>query len=373
MSSVSPIIAIVLALGAIEGLAYWWMNPPPAATGEPVLAYRPSRSVGVSPTSEMPKATDKELSVVRGRLSEKEMSEQDESAPTAPDSSSSTAHRSPITDHFSTAHAVLSAEALAKEDGDKSAGCVNPALPVPTDHSPTFTPLPALYRQAAPMLRCSGGEVLRVDTADDNLTLHLAWFEWDGTDTGSVLEAFRHMPEACMGSIGMKLVSKEKPIPYTVGLALRAGPLAANGAESQATGIVDRRSEIVDDPAFSSDPKSTIHDPQPARSGDGRRQSTISLLFDHTIFREPGASGLVPPVHSFRAVWVAGMHQADARRGIGGRELDRLRGIRLKAAATRYRPPRACVVQGTVRGALSADAAWRAFEQHMLRDLTLQR
>ncbi|MFZ9938472.1 MAG: hypothetical protein ACO3JG_15650, partial [Luteolibacter sp.] len=65
------------------------------------------------------------------------------------------------------------------------------------------------------MLRCSDGEVFRVDTPE-NLSLHLAWFEWNDTDTGSVLEAFRHMPEACLGSIGMKLVSKEKPIRFQV-------------------------------------------------------------------------------------------------------------------------------------------------------------
>ena len=100
------------------------------------------------------------------------------------------------------------------------------------------------------MLRCSSGQVFLV-RPNDSLTLHCAFFEWDGTDTGSVLEAFRHMPEACMGSIGMQLVSKEKPIPYTVGLDRRAGRDVANGAESE------RRSQGAGD----RDPSSVVRDP----------------------------------------------------------------------------------------------------------------
>ena len=84
------------------------------------------------------------------------------------------------------------------------------------------------------MLRCTGGQVLHTQL-DNTIGLHLAFFEWDGADTGSVLEAFRHMPEACMGSIGMTFVSKEKSISYPVG-------------------------------------------------GE-------TLIFDHTIFREPGKGG----------------------------------------------------------------------------------
>ena len=94
-----------------------------------------------------------------------------------------------------------------------------------------------------------------------------------------------------------------------------------------------------------------------------------------TIFEEPDGtdSPLRTPIHSFRAVWVSGLHDTDARRGIGGRELDRLRAIRLKSAIDRYRPGHARVIHGTVRGALNSADAWQAFEQHMLRHLTLQR
>jgi hypothetical protein len=33
------LIFILVALGAIEGLAYWWMNPSPAGLGQPVLTW----------------------------------------------------------------------------------------------------------------------------------------------------------------------------------------------------------------------------------------------------------------------------------------------------------------------------------------------
>ena len=53
MSSPASILAtIVLALGAVEATAYWWMHPAPAGRGQPVLVYHPSRSAGVSPASQ---------------------------------------------------------------------------------------------------------------------------------------------------------------------------------------------------------------------------------------------------------------------------------------------------------------------------------
>ena len=167
------------------------------------------------------------------------------------------------------------------------------------------------------MLRCTGGQVFHAEL-DDTQGLHLAFFEWDDADTGSVLEAFRHMPEACMGSIGMTLVSKEKPVRYAVG--------------------------------------------------------SETLVFDHTIFREAGKGGglatLAPPIHAFRAVWVAGMANANARQGIGGDEFDHLRTIRLKSALSRFRPSHARVIQGAVRGIANPDLAWEAFEEAMLNDLS---
>ena len=149
MRPLLTILAVLLALGSVEGLAWWWMNPAHAETAEPVLTFRP------------------------GIVSE------------------STPAPSP-----------------------------NPQSPI-SNLSSSPTPLPEIYRQAAPMLRCTSGQVFHVQI-HETASLHGAFFEWDGTDTGSVLEAFRHMPEACLGSIGMQLVSKEKPIPFQVGLNHRA-------------------------------------------------------------------------------------------------------------------------------------------------------
>jgi hypothetical protein len=275
-----PLIAATLfGLVAVEGLAYWWMHPAPAAVNPRVLTWQPQ--VG-------------------------------QNRPPGPPS----AHG-----------ADRDAEALAADNSESGA---NPQLTVPNapvaggsspppPRVPAFSlsPLPDVYAAAAPMLRCSNGQVFFAKSAD-SLSLHLAFFTWDHTDAGSVLEAFRHLPEACMGSIGMELVATEPPLTYHV---------------------------------------------------DG-----TALTFDHTVFREPGQGGgrgfPAPLVHSFRAVWVADLPGADARQGIFGKPFEQLRRIRLQCALTRYRPAHACVIQGTVHGAPNSAAAWQAFESAMLTHLT---
>ncbi len=187
--------------------------------------------------------------------------------------------------------------------------------------SPPFTtiPLPEIYAKSAPMLRCSSGLVNYAKFSETS-GIHLAFFEWNGTDTGSVLEAFRHVPEACMGSIGMILVSNEKPIEYKVG--------------------------------------------------------NETLLFEHTVFREPSQGGGAalgsPLIHAFRAVWVAGLGDPRGIEGLHGTDHDPLRTIRLKSAVNRFRPAHARVIQGAVRGILNADLAWQAFEDAMLKDLRME-
>ena len=413
-------LATFLALGAIEGLAWWWMNPAPTDPGEPVLAYRPEIRGQVSVGRDPARAAH--LSpAARNADGEPEIRGQEEAPASAPGPAQGSSPNPQSTIH----------------NHQSEISSSSPNLQSPISNLSSFTPLPEIYRQAAPMLRCTSGQVFHVKISD-TASLHGAFFEWDGTDTGSVLEAFRHMPEACMGSIGMQLVSKEKPIPYTVGLALRAGRDSANGEQSQGIAnspahstpstfgvgsskfdvpsanaaaqgtssssnqklsilnlsrqsaaatdhqssiqlrsqgaeIVDSGSEIVDEndlPSFSVSslhPQSTIHNPR----------STISLLFDHTVFRDPGQSANpllpAPLVHAFRAVWVSGIPSADARKGLDGQEFDQLRTIRLKAALTRFRPTHARVVQGAVRGMHSPQAAWQTFEQHMLRNLTFER
>lgn len=179
--------------------------------------------------------------------------------------------------------------------------------------------LPDVYQQSAPKLRCTSGEVYYREL-DDGTRLNLAFFEWQRTDAGSVLEAFRHMPEVCLGSVGMKLVSKEPSVHFQV--------------EGQ------------------------------------------TITFDHTVFQDPGQGGEqvigTPLVHSFRGIWVAGMVNADARGTIQGDAVERLRAIRFKCAADRFRPPYACVIQGAIRGTISSEAAWEAFEKTMLQGMTFE-
>jgi hypothetical protein len=279
---VAILLAIALALGATEAMAWWWMHPAPAGLGQPVLCYRPSRSAGVPPASH----------------------------------SSNSANRQPPTDNSSPASDLRPPASDSSSSIQHSKSKIkNPAAA----NDRRYTPLPEIYAKSAPMLRCSSGQVFRVQL-DDGIGLHLAFFEWDGTDTGSVLEAYRHMPEACLGSLGMSLVSTEPSILYQVG-------------------------------------------PE-------------TLSFDHTVFRDPGQGGgaLTPDsqVHAFRAVWVAGVASANARAGLGGDSFRNLRTIRLKSAMTRFRPAHACVIQAAVRGAVSPESAWHAFESAMLVDLAFE-
>ncbi|MBC7980446.1 MAG: hypothetical protein H7Y36_07780, partial [Armatimonadetes bacterium] len=275
-----PILGVIVCLlGAVEATAHWWMHPAPAGINQPVLVYRPGGG--------------EQLAVGGEQL--------------AGGGERPTANGQPPTDSSSTS-------------SSSPASSSEPSTINSQPSTSSLTPLPEVYKQAAPMLRCTTGQVFHAQL-DDGVGLHLAFFEWNNTDTGSVLEAFRHMPEACMGSIGMKLVSREKSIRYPIG--------------------------------------------------------SETLVFDHTIFREPGKGGgvaaaLGPQVHAFRAVWVADLSAADAREGIGGDEFDRLRTVRLKSALSRFSPSHARVIQGAVRGAANGEAAWQAFESAMLKDLKFQ-
>lgn len=178
-----------------------------------------------------------------------------------------------------------------------------------------WRPLPEVYRKAAPMLRCTDGRTVFVRTPE-GVTLNLSFFEWLGTDTGSVLEAFRHVPEICLGSVGLQLVANEPALTHRV---------------------------------------------------DGR-----PLVFEHQVFREPGDLGGLPTslIHSFRAVWVSGSDHDARKLAIDSRQ--RLRAIRLECAVKRERPPYACVVQGAVRGALTGEAAWEAFQREMLQGMKFE-
>lgn len=231
----------------IEGLAWWWMHPAAAGQGEPVLVYRPQSS-GEPP----------------GRVQIWTM--------------------------------TLNCQA---------------GIPLPIQNSKsTLTPLPEIVARSMPSLRCSAGTAARMDQ-EDGISVHLAFFEWELADSTNVLEAFKHLPDQCMGSIGMTLTGYASPRSYQVG-------------------------------------------------GE-------ALSFDHTIFHDP--RGVV--VHAFKGTWVSGAANLLGDGLRGGAE--QWRQIRWKAAIKRFRPAHARVAQGAVRGITNPDLAWQAFQKAMLNDLKFEK
>jgi hypothetical protein len=184
-----------------------------------------------------------------------------------------------------------------------------PRRPVAAAAAPVRTPLPEIVSRSIPSLRCSTGAAAKLDYPDGSI-IHLAFFEWDAADSTNVLEAFRHLPEECMGSIGMTLVAKLPP--------------------------------------------------RTARVGD------TSLSFDHTVFRDPAGV----PIHAFKSVWVSGAASLIGPDFRGGGE--QWRQIHWLAALHRFRPAHARVTQGAVHRIASPDAAWEAFETAIVPDLEMQ-
>ena len=113
-----------------------------------------------------------------------------------------------------------------------------------------------------------------------------------------------------MGSIGLTLLSKEKPLAYTV-----AGEI---------------------------------------------------LWFDHTSFRDPRGG----TIHAFKGTWVSGARNLIGNGFRGGG--DQWREICWRSALKRFHPAYARVAQGAVRGIPNPDLAWQAFEDAMLKDLKFQ-
>lgn len=180
-----------------------------------------------------------------------------------------------------------------------------PVFPEPVGN-PSFSPLPKLYLEVKPSLHCSSGWMGNLGSTEP--VVRMGWFEWDETGTVSTLEAFKHLPEECMGAAGMNL---EK-----------------------------------------------IH---PARSiGEGSRK----LIFDSTLFRPHGGS---TSIHVFKCVWVSGWEGVSLRDNALGstNKLDR-RQLRIDAAKGRFRPPRARVLLVSVTGLPTEELAWRWAEKHAL-------
>ncbi len=164
-----------------------------------------------------------------------------------------------------------------------------------------------LYQKVEHSLRCTGGWIADVGE-QDGPGMRVAFFRWDQARTVNTLEAFKHLPEQCMGSIGMDLEN-----------------------------VFSRR----------------VHE-----SAGG------TLVFDSTLFRPRGGG---PSVHVFKCVWVSGFDGADLREGIlmGNTGLE-LRRLRLAAALSRFQPTSTRVLMGAVAGMPSEDLAWHRFSSGVL-------
>ena len=190
-----------------------------------------------------------------------------------------------------------------------------PAATYPSIHNPTtaidrhYTPLPEVVAKSLPSLHCSTGTAARLDL-DGGVTIHLAFFAWDLANSTNVLDAYEHLPDQCMGSIGLTLTEHQPPRSYQVG-------------------------------------------------GE-------TLTFDHTVFRDPG--GIT--IHAFKGTWVSGANSLLGNGLRGG--VEQWRQLRWMSAIKRFGPAYARVAQGAVRGIPNPDAAWLAFKSAMLEDLVFE-
>ncbi len=309
MSAPAVILPLLLSLAVIEGTSYWWMHPAPAGLGEPVLIYRPENR-GQGP---------------------RDSSQQDAKDPAQTSSSN---QKSIIDDHQSS---IASSPLSASQDFSAPAS--------------THTPLPDVVARALPSLHCSTGTAARIDS-NDGVTIHVAFFEWDLSSSTSVLEAYKHLPEECMGSIGLTLIEKAPPRSYVV----RSRGTGARGQESEG-GSREEAAALAN--SSSSDPKSKIQNPK-------LPQSDETLTFDHTVFRDPAGVA----VHAFKGTWVSGASGLIGKGFRGG--VDQWTQLRWKAGLKRFRPAHARVAQGAVRGIHDPDFAWQAFENAMLKDLRME-
>lgn len=172
----------------------------------------------------------------------------------------------------------------------------------PGDHS--WIPQGDVYGQVQPSLHCSSGWISDVGS-EDRPEARVSFFRWDATDTVNTLEAFKHLPEQCMGAIGMSL---EK-----------------------------------------------IHRTRELETPGGQ------LHFDSTQFRPQGGGRAV---HIFKCVWVSGFPDSTLRDdALMGQTGNQLRQLRLAAAAARFRPRHTRIIMGGVFGMPTEELAWKRFEK----------
>lgn len=183
---------------------------------------------------------------------------------------------------------------------------VDPGQPVLEWSPPTgegVTRHPELYDEVRSMLRCTSGWI--GDLESGGRPVRISFFRWDRSNVGSTLEAFRHIPEACMGSAGMELQE--------------------------------------------------IYEPRVIQTEHG------PLSFDVTRFRPEGGGQVM---FIYKGVWVAGMEGTELRSGMEEfSQSGDLKEIRLRAAKERYRPPFTRVLMAGISAVPTEELAWKEFRR----------
>ncbi len=174
----------------------------------------------------------------------------------------------------------------------------------------TFEPNQKDFDAAKVQLMCSGGWSGKRGGDAQPLT-RLSWVEWDRTSVANTLEAFRHVPEECMGSVGM---TQEKVYP-------------------------------------------------PREAGSGERR----MVFDSALFRaQRGGAGM----YVFKTVWASGTGSFSLRGDFFGFDLGTINRSRLmmRLATTlhRFKPEHTRVLMAGVTGLPSEELAWEHFSREIL-------
>ena len=174
-----------------------------------------------------------------------------------------------------------------------------------------FTLLPSDYNEVKGPLHCSSGWMGSLGDGN-NPVLRLAWFEWNETSTMNTLEAFKHLPDQCMGSAGKHLEKVNPPRVF----------------------------------------------------GGGDKQ----FVFDSTRFTTPDRKA---QLFVFKAVWVSGWAGAELRSGtVDGVSSRSLRKLRLACAKNRFRPEKTRVLMAVVSGFPTESMAWNWFSEKALGNIS---
>ncbi len=166
------------------------------------------------------------------------------------------------------------------------------------------------YEEARESLMCSGGWIGSLG-GDNAPRVSLSWVEWDRAGVTNTLEAFRHLPEECMGSIGMV---QEKIYPTR-------------------------------------------------EAGTGERR----MVFDSSLFRSQHGG---PAMYVFKSVWVSGTGAMSQRADFFGFDLGTINrsrlGLRVASTLHRFKPDHTRVLMAGVTGLPSEEFAWRHFSREIL-------